>query len=171
MPRRDRHGQARITHAEHRRIAQERPQRRRGIGDRNARPPPSCPFVNEVAVDVARPQGGQLLIGLLAPLKEYLRVSVPPLNRLSAQSSFVAHPSGVLVELTLKPELDNGSAPPAQKLQPRARDVDQSLRGRRSVADGLPLARNALEILHIDACGYARSQMSSEPQQLFGLHT
>jgi hypothetical protein len=109
----NRHSQAGITHAEHRRVAQECPQRRRGMGDRNARPSSSCPFVNEVAVDVAWPQCGQSLIGLLAPLKECPCVGVPSFNGLSAQSSFIAHPSRVLIELMLKLALDDGSAPPA----------------------------------------------------------
>jgi hypothetical protein len=86
------------------------------MGDRNARPPPPCPFVNEVAVDIARAQRGQSLIGLLAPSKTYLRVGVPSFNGLSTQSSFVAHPTGVLIELMLKLALDDGSAPPAKKL-------------------------------------------------------
>jgi hypothetical protein len=39
-----------------------------------------------------------------------------PLNGQSAQSSFVAHPSDVLVKLILKPQLDRTDTPPAQKL-------------------------------------------------------
>ena len=98
-------------------------------------------------------------------------MGLPPLNCQSAQSSLVAHPSDVPIEFILKSELGDRSTPPAQKPQPRASYIDQSPRGRGSLADRLPLPHDVLECRHVDAVRRIGFHMLSEPQKLIGLYT